>query len=184
MVARLTFVLACTFAVSSASAQIRSETQWALGLGVSVLGTGAYGGTSTGFGLAGSYSRMFNTKLGFEAEGRMSASGSASEAIPSCVPGVYCEASTIIPSSVVGADLRLLYRPVRQLRLSAGPAIAYAPGAVGPNSGVVGGVSGGVGFFPFGGVGSGLGLETRGTKFFSPLGEVEWAFGTGLSFRF
>jgi hypothetical protein len=127
---------------------------------------------------------MFNSKLGLEAEGRLSASGTASEAIPSCVPGAYCAASTIIPSSVVGADLRLLYRPVRQVRLSAGPAIAYAPGAVGPNSGVVGGVSGGLGLFPFGGLGSGLGLEARGTKFFSPLGEVEWAFGTGLSFRF
>jgi hypothetical protein len=174
----------CAFAASTASAQIRPETQWALGLGISVLGTGGYGGSSTGFGLAGSYTRMFNNTLGFEAEGRMSASSSASEAIPSCVPGAYCAASTIIPASVVGADLRLLYRPVRQLRLSAGPAIAYAPGAVGPNSGVVGGVSGGVGIFPFGGLGNGIGLETRATKFFSPLGEVEWAFGTGLSWRF
>lgn len=184
MVARLTLLITCVFGVSSASAQIRAESQWALGLGVSVLGTGGYGGSSTGFGIAGSYSRMFNSTLGLEAEGRMS-TGSAMESIPSCLPEAgYCGASTIIPGSVLGADLRVLFRPVRQLRLSAGPAIAYAPGAQGPNSGVVGGVSGGVGVFPFGGLGSGLGIEARGTKFFSPLGEVEWAFGTGLSFRF
>ena len=33
-------------------------------------------------------------------------------------------------------------------------------------------------------IGSGVGLEMRGSKFFSPLGEVEWTFGTGLSYRF
>jgi len=49
---------------------------------------------------------------------------------------------------------------------------------------MVGGVSGGFGVFPFRADGTGLGLEMRGSKFFSPLGEVDWAFGTGLSFRF
>lgn len=184
MYARFTSVIVCALGVSTAGAQVRPESQWALGLGVSVLGTAGYGGTGTGFGIVGSYARMFNSKLGLEAQGRMSASGSASEAIPSCVPGAYCGASTIIPSSVVGADLRLLFRPARRVRITAGPAIAYAPGAMGPNSGVVGGVSGGFGVFPFRADGSGIGLEMSGTKFFSPLGEVEWAFGTGLSFRF
>jgi len=184
MYPRLTSVILCALGVSTAGAQIRPESQWALGLGVSVLGTSGYGHSGAGFGIAGSYARMFSSKLGLEAQGRMSASSSASEAIPDCVPGAYCAAATIIPSSVVGADLRLLYRPARQVRISAGPAIAYAPGAVGPNSGVVGGISGGLGVFPFRAAGSGIGLEMSGTKFFSPLGEVEWALGTGLSFRF
>lgn len=183
MYTRLTIAALGALGVSTSAAQVRPETQWAIGLGVSVLGTGGYGSSGAGFGFAGSYSRMFNSKLGLEAEGRMSVSGTTSEAIPGCVPGAYCAASTIIPASVVGADLRLLYRPVRQVRLSAGPAVAYAPGALGPNSGVVAGVSGGLGVFPFR-AGNGIGLEMRGTKFFSPLGEVEWAFGTGLSYRF
>ncbi len=183
MYTRLTCTALCALGVSTTAAQVRPETQWALGLGVSVLGTSGYGTSGAGFGLAGSYSRMFSRTIGLEAEGRM-ATGSETLVIPGCVPGTSCEASTIIPGSVVGADLRLLYRPVHQLRLSAGPAIAYAPGARGPNSGVVGGVSGGLGVFPFRADGSGLGLEMRGTKFFSPLGEVEWAFGTGLSYRF
>ena len=182
MSTRLTLSIVCLLGVSSAAAQVRPQSQWALGIGVSVLGA-AYGNTSQGFGIAGSYSRMFNTKLGFEAEGRMS-TGSGSEAVPDCLPDTPCHTTTIIPSSVVGADLRLLYTPVRQVRLSAGPVLAYAPGALGPNSGVVGGISGGFGLYPFGSIGSGVGLEMRGSKFFSPLGEVEWAFGTGIAFRF
>ena len=173
------FVL--SFVVSPSAAQVRPQAQWALGLGVSVLGTTSYSGS--GFGIAGSYSRMFSTKLGFEAEGRMS-SGSGSEAVPDCVEDVVCSSTTIIPSSVVGADLRMLYRPIPQVRLSAGPVLAYAPGALGPNSGVVGGIGGGFGVFPFRADGTGVGLELRGSKFFSPLGEVGWAFGTGVSFRF
>lgn len=173
-----------TLGFSASTAQIRPPSQWALGLGVSVLGTGgSYGGSGTGFGIAGSYSRMFNTKVGFEAEGRMS-SGTGSEAVPDCIEGAVCSSTTIIPSSVVGADFRLLYRPIPQLRLSAGPVLAYAPGAIGPNSGMVGGVGGGIGVYPFRSIGSGVGLEMRGSKFFSPLGEVEWTFGTGLSYRF
>jgi hypothetical protein len=179
---RLTLSILGVLGVTSAAAQVRPQSQWALGLGVSVLGA-SYGGTTTGFGIAGSYSRMFNTKLGFEAEGRMS-TGAGSEAVPDCVPDTPCQTTTIIPSSVVGADMRLVYTPVRQIRLSAGPLLAYAPGALGPNSGVVGGISGGFGVFPFNSIGSGVGLEMRGSRFFSPLGEVEWAFGTGLSFRF
>lgn len=183
MPARFTSLLACAVTAFPVAAQLRPESQWALGLGVSVLGTGGYGGSGAGFGIAGSYSRMFSSTLGLEAEGRLS-TGSGSEAIPSCLPTAsYCGASTIIPASVVGADLRMLYRPIPGLRLSAGPAIAYAPDAQGPHSGAVGGVSGGLGIFPFRN-GRGLGLEMRGTKFFSPLGEVDWAFGTGLSFRF
>ena len=177
----LTSVLVVSLGASVSSAQVRPQSQWSLGLGVSVLGT--TGSTGSGFGIAGSYSRMFNHKFGFEAEGRMS-SGTGSEAVPECVEGVVCSSTTIIPSSVVGADLRMLYRPIPQLRLSAGPVLAYAPGALGPNSGMVGGIGGGFGVFPFRADGSGVGLEMRGSKFFSPLGEVEWAFGTGLSFRF
>jgi hypothetical protein len=175
--------LVASLAVTTSVAQVRPQSQWALGMGVSVLGTAGYGGSGAGFGIAGSYSRMFNTKLGFEAEGRMS-SGSGSEAVPDCVEDAVCSSTTIIPSSVVGADLRMLYRPIPQVRLSAGPVLAYAPGALGPNSGMVGGIGGGFGVFPFRADGSGVGLEMRGSKFFSPLGEVEWAFGTGLSFRF
>ena len=181
MRARLTFAI-CAVALSSASAQVRPQSQWALGIGVSVLGA-TYGNTSQGFGIAGSFSRMFNPKFGFEAEGRMS-TGAGSEAVPDCLPDTLCQTTTIIPSSVIGADMRLVYSPVRQIRLSAGPMLAYAPGALGPNSGTVGGVSGGFGVYPFGSIGSGVGLEMRGSKFFSPLGEVDWAFGTGLSFRF
>jgi hypothetical protein len=144
---------------------------------------GATGLSGSGFGIAGSYSQMFNHKLGFEAEGRLS-TGSGSEAVPDCVEGAVCTPTTIIPSSVVGADLRMLYRPIPQVRLSAGPVLAYSPGALGPNSGMVGGIGGGFGIFPFRADGSGVGLEMRGSKFFSPLGEVEWAFGTGVSFRF
>jgi len=182
MSARLTIAILCAFGVSSASAQVRPQSQWALGIGVSLLGA-TYGNSATGFGLSGSYTRMFNPKFGFEAEGRMS-TGAGSEAVPDCLPDTPCQTTTIIPSSVVGADMRLVYSPARVLRLSAGPMLAYAPGALGPNSGMVGGVSGGLGLYPFSSVGSGVGLEMRGSKFFSPLGEVEWAFGTGLSFRF
>ena len=177
----LASVLAVSLGASASSAQIRPQSQWALGIGVSVL-NGTYGST-TGFGIAGSYSRTFNPKLGFEAEGRMS-TGSGSEAVPDCVPESACQTTTLVPSSVMGADLRLVYTPVRQIRLSAGPMLAYAPGVQGPNSGVVGGVSGGFGVYPFNSIGEGIGLEMRGSKFFSPLGQVEWAFGTGLSFRF
>jgi hypothetical protein len=184
MRALLASALLAVITASPSTAQVRPQSQWALGLGVSVLGTGSsYGGSGTGFGIAGSYSRMFNHKLGFEAEGRMS-SGTGSEAIPGCVEGATCSSTTIIPSSVVGADLRMLYRPIPQVRLSAGPVLAYAPGVLGPNSGMVGGIGGGFGVFPFSADGSGVGLEMRGSRFFSPLGEVEWAVGTGLSFRF
>jgi len=182
MHARLNIALACTLGISSAAAQVRPESQWALGLGVSVLGTG-YASSGTGFGIAGSYSRMVNNKFGFEAEGRLS-TGAGLESVPDCLPNTVCSSSTIIPASVMGADLRMLYRPIRQIRLSAGPVLAYAPGTLGPNSSMVGGVSGGFGVFPFRADGSGIGLEMRGSKFFSPLGEVDWAFGTGLSFRF
>jgi hypothetical protein len=181
MRAFLTSVLAVSLGASTSSAQVRPQSQWALGLGISVLGTNGYG--NTGFGIAGSYSRMFNTKFGFEAEGRLS-TGSGSEAIPDCTAESQCATTTIIPSSVVGADLRMLYRPIPQVRLSAGPVLAYAPGALGPNSGMTGGIGGGFGVFPFRSDGSGIGLEMRGSKFFSPLGEVDWTFGTGVSFRF
>jgi len=177
----LASVLVVSLGTSVSSAQIRPESQWALGLGISVLGTSGYG--NTGFGIAGSYSRMFNPKFGFEAEGRLS-SGSGTEAVPECAQGGLCSTTTIVPSSVVGADFRLLYRPIRQLRLSAGPVLAYAPGYVGPNSSTVAGIGGGFGVFPFRSDGSGIGLEMRGSKFFSPLGEVDWTFGTGVSFRF
>ena len=183
MVARLTFAITCALGVTSAAAQVRHESQWALGLGVSVLGTGGTAGSGKGFGIVGSYSRMLGNKFGFEAEGRMSNS-SGVESIPDCAPEAPCASQTIIPAAVVGADLRMVFRPTQQFRFSAGPALAYAPGALGPNSSMVAGISGGFGVFPFQADGTGLGLEMRGTKFFSPLGEVEWAFGTGLSFRF
>ena len=177
----LASLITFSLAASTASAQVRPQSQWALGLGVSVLG--GYTTSGTGFGIAGSYSRMFSSKVGFEAEGRMS-SGTGSEAVPDCVEGAVCSSTTIIPSSVVGADLRVLYRPRPEVRLSAGPVLAYAPGALGPNSGMVAGIGGGIGIFPFRADGSGVGLEMRGSRFFSPLGEVEWTFGTGLSYRF
>jgi len=173
----LASALVISLGASVSSAQIRPPSQWALGLGVSVLGTNGYG--RAGFGIAGSYSQMFNTKLGFDGGGRLS-TGSGSEAIPDCVPNTACLPTTIVPSSVVGADLRLLYRPIPRVRLSAGPVLAYA----GDNNTTVGGIGGGFAFYPFRADGSGVGLEMRGSKFFSPLGEVEWTFGTGLSYRF
>ena len=98
MVPRLTFAITCALGVTSVAAQVRHESQWALGLGVSVLGTGGTAGSGKGFGIAGSYSRMLSNKFGFEAEGRMSNSTGV-ESIPDCAPEAPCASQTIIPAA-------------------------------------------------------------------------------------
>lgn len=179
----LTFTLLFT---ATASAQLRPATRWALGLGYHHLtATGSLSSSGSGFGIMGLYAPMLSSTVGLEIEGKALLS-SGSEAQPGCVPipGAVCEGRTLVPSEVVGLDARLAYAPSPRIRLSGGPAVAWAPNVNGPNDAPAFGVSGGLGLSPLDRNGRGLGLELRGTRFFSRLGEVDWVFGTALTYRF
>ena len=178
-------IVALCFATST-SAQLRPATRWALGLGFSHLAsTTGSSSSGIGFGVLGIYAPMITSHLGLEIEGRALLAG-GSEAEPSClpIPGAVCGSRTLVPSEVVGVDARLSFVPDPRLRLSAGPAVAWAPNAVGPNSDPAFGGAAGLSLSPFDRNGRGLTLELRGTRFVSSLTEVEWVLGTALSYRF
>jgi hypothetical protein len=170
--------------VASLPAQLKPASRWALGLGFSHLSASGGAFSDVGFGVMGLYSPMLTEKVGLEVEGRALVTGGGSVATPDCVaaPGVICDERTLMPSEVIGIDARMAWVPDPRIRLSAGPALAWAPDAVGPGSEPTLGGSAGLALSPFGG--RGLSLELRGTRFFSSLAEVDWVFGTALSWRF
>jgi hypothetical protein len=184
---RVALVLVLALAAApSLAAQLRPASRWALGLGwTHMAATGSLSSSASGFGIVGSFAPMLTSTLGLEIEGRAIAGG-GSEIQPTCapVPDTPCEGRTLIPSEVIGLDGRLSFVPDPQLRLSAGPAVAWAPNAIGPNSDPAFGLSLGLGLSPFDRRGRGASLELRGTRFFSTLGEVDWVLGTGFSWRF
>ena len=167
----------------SASAQVLPVGRWAFGLGYTRLAGSDGEASGSGFGVHGLYAPLLSSRLGVEIEGHGLLAGAA-EAIPGCVQGAICEARTIIPSGIVGLDARLSFIPDPRLRLSGGPAMAWAPNVNGPNSDPAFATSVGVGISPFDRTGRGLGLELRGARFFSRVGEIDWMFGSAISYRF
>jgi hypothetical protein len=175
--------LLASIAATSASAQVFPDTRWAFGVGFARLFASGRAASGSGFGIQGLYAPTFSSRFGLEIEAHALLSGAA-EAIPGCVQGAICEARTIVPSGLVGLDARLFVAPDPRLRFSLGPAVAWAPNVNGPNSDPAFGTSVGFGISPFDRTGRGLGLELRGTRFFSRLGEVDWLFGSAISYRF
>ena len=178
----LAVILVSTAGRAQAQDSGRRPIRVTLGAGISALiPSDGSAPSERGMALLGSVAAGLAGRTFLELEARAHLAGGSSAVIPGCptIPGISCDERTLVPSELLGADLRVGLAIARWLRFSLGPALGWAPGLSG-GSRVVMGFASSAGLTPFA-TGRGPGAGLRAVNFLSPLGEVTWSLAGVLT---